>query len=77
MATQISIRPIGGPAEHARLHERCAVRLDTRALRSALASPGADAAPGDETSALWYIPVLAVTLLGMLAVDILAIWRLL
>ena len=76
MATQISIRPIGGPAEHARLHERCAVRLDTRALRSALASPHADAGSGDEALALWYIPVLAVTLLGLLTVDILVIWSL-
>jgi hypothetical protein len=77
MATQISIRPIGDLAEHARLQERCARRLDTRALRSALASPGAHAGPGDEALALWYIPVLAVTLVGILAVDILTIWSLL
>ena len=76
MATQISIRPIGGLAEHARLQERCAGRLDTRALRSALASPRADAGSGDEALALWYIPVLAVTLLGLLTVDILVIWSL-
>ena len=74
MATQISIRPLGDPAAYARLHQRCAGRLDTWALRSALASPRADAEPGDESSALWYIPLLAVTLLGLLAVDILAIW---
>ena len=54
MATQISIRPIGDLAEHARLQERCAGRLDARALRSALASPGADAEPGDELSAFWH-----------------------
>ena len=77
MATQINIRPIGDLAEYARLQERRAGRLDARALRSALASPRADAGSGDEAVALWYIPVLAATLLGLLAVDILAIWSLL
>jgi len=77
MATQINIRSIGDLAEYARLRECCAGRLDARALRSALASARADAGSGDEAVALWYIPVLAVTLLGLLTVDILVIWSLL
>jgi len=77
MATQISIRPLGDLPDYARVHERRDGRPDTRALRSALGSPRADAGPGDESLALWYIPFLAVTLLGLLAVDIVAIGSLL